>query len=81
MKKAEASMTGPQVIDDEPHERIYDRVAGIDVGKREATVCTRHRRGHRPHRRLPGAGPAPAELADVGGPLKQANLMRCGWPG
>jgi transposase len=31
----------PQVIDDEDHERAYERVAAIDVAKDSAVVCTR----------------------------------------
>jgi len=31
----------PQVIDDQEHERIHDRVAAIDVAKDAGVVCTR----------------------------------------
>jgi transposase len=31
----------PQVIEDEEHERVFDRVAGIDVAKASAVVCIR----------------------------------------
>jgi len=40
----------PQVIDDEEHERVYDRVAAVDVAKDSGMVCTRT-----PHRSRPGA--------------------------
>jgi transposase len=40
----------PQVIDDEEHERVYDRVAAVDVAKDTGMVCTRS-----PHRSRPGA--------------------------
>jgi transposase len=40
----------PQVIDDEKHERIHDRVAAIDVAKDSGMVCTRS-----PHPSRPGA--------------------------
>jgi len=40
----------PQVIDDEEHERVYDRVAAVDVAKKEGVVCTRA-----PHSSRPGA--------------------------
>ena len=40
----------PQVIDDEEHERVYDRVAAVDVAKDTGMVCTRT-----PHRSRPGA--------------------------
>jgi transposase len=31
----------PQVIDDAPHERVYERVAATDVAKKEGVVCLR----------------------------------------
>ena len=34
-------MSRPQVIDDQEHERIYERVAAIDVAKDTGMVCTR----------------------------------------
>jgi transposase len=40
----------PQVIDDEEHERVHDRVAAIDVAKDSGMVCTRL-----PHPSRPGA--------------------------
>jgi hypothetical protein len=40
----------PQVIDDEEHERVYERVAAVDVAKDTGMVCTRV-----PHRSRPGA--------------------------
>jgi transposase len=40
----------PQVIDDEEHERIYERVAAVDVAKDSGMVCTRT-----PHPSRPGA--------------------------
>jgi transposase len=40
----------PQVIDDEEHERVYDRVAAVDVAKDSGMVCTRT-----PHPSRPGA--------------------------
>jgi transposase len=40
----------PQVIDDEEHERVHDRVAAIDVAKDTGMVCTRT-----PHPSRPGA--------------------------
>jgi len=35
------SKAKPQVIDDEDHERVHDRVAAIDVAKDAGMVCTR----------------------------------------
>jgi transposase len=40
----------PQVIDDQEHERVHDRVAAIDVAKDSGMVCTRT-----PHPARPGA--------------------------
>ena len=35
------SKAKPQVIDDEEHERVHDRVAAVDVAKDAGVVCTR----------------------------------------
>ena len=43
-------MSRPQVIDDEEHERVHDRVAAIDVAKDSGMACTRT-----PHPSRPGA--------------------------
>ena len=43
-------MSRPQVIDDTEHERIYERVAAVDVAKDTGMVCTRT-----PHPARPGA--------------------------
>ena len=43
-------MSMPQVIDDKEHERVFDRVAAIDVAKKDGTVCMRL-----PHPSRPGA--------------------------
>jgi transposase len=40
----------PQVIDDEEHERVHERVAAVDVAKDTGMVCTRV-----PHPSRPGA--------------------------
>ena len=42
-------MSRPQVIDDEEHERVHDKVAAIDVAKDAGVVCTRT-----PHPSRPG---------------------------
>jgi transposase len=42
--------TKPQVIDDEEHERVHERVAAVDVAKDSGMVCTRL-----PHPSRPGA--------------------------
>ena len=43
-------MSRPQVIDDEEHERVHERVAAVDVAKDTGMVCTRT-----PHPSRPGA--------------------------
>ena len=43
-------MSRPQVIDDEEHERVHERVAAVDVAKDTGMVCTRI-----PHPSRPGA--------------------------
>src|SRR5215471_16316865 len=45
-----AAVSRPQVIDDEEHERVHDRVAAVDVAKDSGVVCTRT-----PHPSRPGA--------------------------
>ena len=44
-------MSRPQVIDDQEHERVHERVAAIDVAKDSGMVCTRVP-GSRADRRL-----------------------------
>ncbi len=34
-------MSRPQVIDDQEHERVFDRVAAVDVAKDTGMVCAR----------------------------------------
>jgi transposase len=45
-----AAVSRPQVIDDEQHEQVHERVAAIDVAKDSGMVCTRA-----PHPSRPGA--------------------------
>jgi transposase len=45
-----AAVSRAQVIDDEEHERVHERVAAIDVAKDSGMVCTRM-----PHPSRPGA--------------------------
>jgi hypothetical protein len=40
----------PQLIDDQEHERVFEKVAAIDVAKAAGVVCTRA-----PHLSRPGA--------------------------
>ena len=43
-------MSRPQVIDDQEHERVHERVAAVDVAKDSGVVCTRL-----PHPSRPGS--------------------------
>ena len=43
-------MSAPQLIDDEEHERVFEKVAAVDVAKASGMVCTRT-----PHPSRPGA--------------------------
>ena len=43
-------MSQPQLIDDEEHERVFEKVAAVDVAKASGMVCTRV-----PHPSRPGA--------------------------
>ena len=43
-------MSKPQLIDDEEHGRVFDKVAAVDVAKASGMVCTRT-----PHPSRPGA--------------------------
>ena len=45
------------VIDDEEHERVYDRVAAVDVAKDAGLVCTRKPHLSRPARKRGGTAP------------------------
>ena len=46
-------MEQPQEVEDEGYERVWERVAAVDVAKATGAVCTR----------VPGAGPAQHALA------------------
>ena len=41
-------MRKPQVIEDQEHERVFDRVAAVDVAKASGMVCTRTPNPSRP---------------------------------
>jgi hypothetical protein len=65
----------PQVIDDQEHERIYERVAAVDVAKDTGMVCTRT-----PHPARPGSlaggparGPCPPFRASPGWSARSAS--------
>lgn len=45
-------MEQPQEVEDEEHERVYQRVAAVDVAKASGVVCTRVPDEDRPGRRM-----------------------------
>jgi transposase len=55
----------PQVIDDEEHERVFDRVAAVDVAKADGMVCTRVPHPSRPGARRSTVWTVPATLPAV----------------
>jgi transposase len=56
----------PQVIDDNEHERIFDRVAAVDVAKKDGMVCTRGPHPSRPGARQSTVWSVPATMNAVG---------------
>jgi hypothetical protein len=56
----------PQVIDDEQHERVYERVAAVDVAKDSGMVCTRMPHPSRPGARQSAVWTVKARMAAVG---------------
>ena len=59
-------MSRPQVIDDQDHERIYERVAAIDVAKDTGMVCTRTPHPSRPGARRGTVGTVRARMGAIG---------------
>jgi hypothetical protein len=56
----------PQVIEDEQHERIYERVAAVDVAKDSGMVCTRMPHPSRPGARQSTVWTVKARMAAIG---------------
>jgi transposase len=57
----------PQVIEDEEHERVFDRVAAVDVAKAAGVVCTRAPHPSRPGARRSTVWTVPATMPAVQG--------------
>jgi transposase len=55
----------PQVIEDQEHERVYDRVAAVDVAKASGMVCTRAPNPSRPGARRSTVWEVPATMNAV----------------
>jgi len=68
----------PQVIDDQEHERVFERVAAVDVAKKDGMACTRTPHPSRPGSRrstvwtVPATVPAVRQLA---GQLKADRIQ------
>jgi transposase len=56
----------PQVIDDEQHERVYERVAAVDVAKDSGMVCARMPHPSRPGARQSAVWTVKARMAAIG---------------
>ena len=56
----------PQVIDDEEHERVYERVAAVDVAKDTGMVCTRMPHPSRPDSRQSAVWTVKARMTAIG---------------
>ena len=70
-------MGKPQVIDDQDHERVHDRVAAVDVAKDSGMVCTRLPHPSRPGARRSTVWTVTARTGAIralGGQLKDAGL-------
>jgi transposase len=55
----------PQVIEDEGHERVFEKVAAVDVAKRDGVVCLRGPHASRPGGRVSTVWTVPATMNDV----------------
>jgi transposase len=55
----------PQVIEDQEHERVFDRVAAVDVAKASGMVCTRTPNPSRPGARRSTVWEVPATMNSV----------------
>ena len=67
----------PQVIDDEEHERIYERVAAVDVAKDSGMVCARTPHPSRPGGRQSAVWTVKARrnaIAKLGRQLSQGGI-------
>ena len=51
IREVPAAMEQPREVQDEEHERVWERVAAIDVAKGSGVVCTRVPDEDRPGRR------------------------------
>ncbi len=59
-------MSRPQVIDDEEHERVHERVAAVDVAKDSGVVCIRMPHPSRPGTRQSRVWTVKARMGAIG---------------
>lgn len=69
-------MSGAQVIDDQEHERAYERVAAVDVAKASGMVCVRLPHPSRPGVRRSHVQEVPATTAAVSALAGQLAAQR-----
>ena len=69
-------MREPQLIDDAEHERVFERVAAVDVAKAAGVVCTRTPHGRCWRCSPPPAWPRPRRLQQDVPPSSPRLAMR-----
>ena len=65
MGRARARKIPAQLVEDEEYQLRHERVAGIDIGKDKADVCTRLPPARAGGRRVSRTGEVPARAADI----------------
>jgi transposase len=58
-------VNSPRIIDDQEHERVFHRVAAVDVAKKDGMVCTRLPHPSRPGVRQSAVWSVPATMNSV----------------
>jgi hypothetical protein len=69
----------PQVIDDQENERVFERVAAVDVAKAAGMVCTRVPHPSRPGTRQSAVWEVPATMnavRELAGQLAVAGIQK-----
>jgi Transposase len=69
----------PQVIDDEEYERVFEKVAAVDVAKKDGMVCLRGPHASRPGGRQSTVWTVPATMnavAALGDQLAEAGVQK-----
>ena len=66
-----------QVVADQPHERVFERVAAVDVAKKDGVVCTRlpNAAGER-HARYWTVTATAGEVLELAGQLAVAGIEK-----